>query len=281
MSAAGAVPARPVPPMLWIGGIQGAGKSTIAEQLARRWDLPCQHVDAFTYAHLPRMHPVPQLHDQLARGTDHAVAMWHRVSAERVPLVIEDIHGRGVGGVPTLVEGPQLTPSTAGSLAVLGAVWLLASPARTQQVRRARAVAAQDAAAQARVEQLARRDEAVLRQLRAALEAAGSVYVQVADRPDWSLVVAQVEEALAVALAAAPRLQAGEPLRRQRAYENAALAHQGLLWQRAEGIRTLPSAEFACECGRSGCVASRRGTPEGYQRAALRGPVLAIDHVAV
>ncbi|KNX39285.1 hypothetical protein VV01_07475 [Luteipulveratus halotolerans] len=267
--------------MIWIGGMHGAGKTTIADRIARRYDLPCQHIDAFTYAHLPLMSPLEPLDDQLALGTDHAVEVWHRVCAERIPLVINDIRDRTAGDVPVVVEGPQLSPAGAASYGVPGAVWLVAGAARTARVRRDRAAAANDAAGQARAERLAQRDAAVLRRLRASLEATGRPRIEVDDRPDWDAVHDEVVGALGTVLQKARRLEQGGPLRAQRAYENTALVQQGLLWREAAGIAVLPSVEFACECGRSGCAGTRRGTPEGYQRASARGPVLAEGHVAL
>ena len=271
----------PAPPMIWIGGMQGSGKTTLADRIARRHDLPCQHIDAFTYAHLPRMSPIEPLDDQLALGTEHAVEMWHRVNAERVPLVINDVRDRSAGGVPVVVEGPQLSPAGADTYGVAGAVWLVAGAARTARVRRDRAAAAHDAAGQARADRLAQRDAAVLRGLRASLEGSGRPCIEVDDRPDWGDVHDRLVAGLGQTLVAAPRLQQGEALRSQRVYENTALVRQGLLWQEAAGIAVLPSVEFACECGRSGCAGMRRGTPEGYQRAAARGPVIAEGHVAL
>lgn len=39
------------PPMLWIGGAQGAGKSTLAWALSRAHDLPLHPVDMWAYDH--------------------------------------------------------------------------------------------------------------------------------------------------------------------------------------------------------------------------------------
>ena len=46
------------PVMAWIGGAPGAGKSTIARELARQGDLPLHPIDLWTYAHLDRLPPL-------------------------------------------------------------------------------------------------------------------------------------------------------------------------------------------------------------------------------
>src|SRR4051794_36818861 len=97
--------------MIWIGGGQGAGKSTLTQRLAPSRDLPVQHIDAFTYVHLDRLPPQPALDEQLAEGPEAAADWWDRISAARLTLVVEDIAARALTPVPTLVEGPQLTPS--------------------------------------------------------------------------------------------------------------------------------------------------------------------------
>jgi adenylate kinase family enzyme len=41
----------PWPPVLWIGGAPGAGKSTLAWHLSRARDLPLHPVDLWSYDH--------------------------------------------------------------------------------------------------------------------------------------------------------------------------------------------------------------------------------------
>lgn len=41
--------------MIWIGGTQGSGKSTIARALAVAYDLAWRPIDLFTYDHAGRM----------------------------------------------------------------------------------------------------------------------------------------------------------------------------------------------------------------------------------
>ncbi len=78
--------------------------------------------------------------------------------------------------------------------------------------------------------------------------------------PDWAEISAAVERTLG----SLPRLEAGDELRRQRRYENAAACRQRRLWQEHIGLATLPPYPFACECGRSGCSAVWPGTPDEY-----------------
>jgi hypothetical protein len=120
--------------VLWIGGGQGAGKTTLSWQLSRASDLP--------------------LHD--------------------------DIAARDLGKVPVIVEGPQLMPGFAAQLPPGWCVWLL-------------------------------REGAVL---------AGRPVIEVPPYPDWPVIAAAIESALAPALGFAPRMAPGSELSRQRRYEN-------------------------------------------------------------
>lgn len=57
-------------PVLWLGGAQGAGKSTLAWALAHEHDLPLHSVDLWAY---------------------------------RLGLVIGDVRARGLGEIPAMV----------------------------------------------------------------------------------------------------------------------------------------------------------------------------------
>lgn len=85
--------------MIWVGGVQGAGKSTVAQVLATAYDLPVHHVDAFTYAHLDRMASAPTLDEQLALGPEAAADWWDRITAGRLALVGQDVAARGLSPV--------------------------------------------------------------------------------------------------------------------------------------------------------------------------------------
>jgi hypothetical protein len=42
------------PPMLWVGGGQGAGKTILSWELSRANDLPLHRIDLWTYDHQTR-----------------------------------------------------------------------------------------------------------------------------------------------------------------------------------------------------------------------------------
>jgi len=84
------------PPMLWIGGAPGAGKSTLAWDLSRRRDLPLHPVDLWGYVHLERQGPGESLDDQLARGPEAAADAFEAISAQRLSLVLADVADRGL-----------------------------------------------------------------------------------------------------------------------------------------------------------------------------------------
>lgn len=265
------------PPMLWIGGAQGAGKSTLAWDLSRTWDLPLHPVDLWAYDHQARLPPGPSLDEQLARGPEAAADAFEAVSRARLDLVLADIAARDLGPVPALVEGPQLTPELAARRPDGASVWLLPDPERTRQVRQER-LARQDklaagepdsdptqaGARRARIETLLRRDAILGARVRHAAASTGRPVIEVPATPDWPAIKAHLEAALAPALRAAPRLHEGLALATQRRRENATAARQGLLWAQDAGLATPPSYPFACECGTSRCRATWRATPGQY-----------------
>ncbi len=254
--------------MLWIGGTQGAGKSTLAQDLALTHDLPVHHIDAYTFAHAARLATRPSLDEQLAQGPAAAADAWDEVSRERLALILADLRARDLGDVPTIVEGPQLTPALADGLPVEAAVWLLVDPEVTREVRQRRAESAGDEAARRRVGALGAREAEVRRRLEAQLAAGSWPALQVLREPDWATVRQQVAETLGLE-SPHPRL-AGAGLTRARRQENQAVASQVEAYHRSLGrAGDGPELEFACECGRSGCGRIWRGTARAYREAGL------------
>jgi hypothetical protein len=107
---------RQWPPMIWVGGAQGAGKTTVSWRLSRAHDLPLHPVDLWSYDHQARLPAGDSLDDQLDRGAEAAADAFESVSQLRLELVLDDLLARELGAVPALVEGPQLMPGFAGEL---------------------------------------------------------------------------------------------------------------------------------------------------------------------
>lgn len=92
--------------VLWIGGGQGTGKSSIARALARRFDLRLYSVDEHEAAHAPRM-------PSFVAGDP--IEEFVTASRHRFRLVLEDLAALPAG--PTaLVEGAQLFPTSVAAV---------------------------------------------------------------------------------------------------------------------------------------------------------------------
>lgn len=255
--------------MLWIGGGQGAGKTTLAWHLSRAEDLPLHPVDLWAYDHRARMPAGDSLDEQLARGAEAAADGFESVSRLRLGLVLGDIVARDLGSVPVVVEGPQLLPGFAARLPPRRGVWLLPDPARTRLARDARlaiedTLAGRPAAGRSRAHLLLERDALLAERIRASAALSGRPIIEVPPLPDWPTIAADLESALAPALRTAPRLAPGSELSRQRRYENRAAHRQGRLWIQDAGLTVMPTYPFGCECGRSGCRATWAATPDDY-----------------
>jgi hypothetical protein len=242
------------PPMLWVGGTSGAGKSRLSWRLAHEHDLPLMSVDAY------------------GQSTDAATA------AGRVPMVIEEIRTRGVSDVTTVVEGPQLDPDLARALPAGHAAWLMASPERSRHVRRARGTEPSDAADEAPTEARAEADAALAQRLRRRARELGRPVVEVPLEADWDTVLAALSTALRPGLDRARRLEPGRPLSAARRAENDAAYRQLRRHEEVQGLVTPRRFPFGCECGRSRCAALWEGRPEEYAAAAAVGSVVTASH---
>jgi hypothetical protein len=255
--------------MIWVGGAQGAGKTTWSWQLSRAHDLPLHPVDLWAYDHQARMPVGDSLDDELARGPEAAGDAFESVSRLRVELVLDDIRGRDLGAVPAIVEGPQLMPGFAGELPPGWGVWLVPDPGRTRLAREERLAKAEQlggrpGGARSRVHGLVERDAVIAGRVRASALLSGRPVIEVPAAPDWPAIAAAGSSAIAPALRSAPRLAPGRELNRQRRYENRVAERQGRLWMDDAGLTVAPSYPFGCECGTSGCRATWAATPDDY-----------------
>jgi hypothetical protein len=92
--------------VLWIGGGPGSGKSSIARQLAQRFDLQLYAIDEHAAAHEPRM---PTM---LADDTIDGVL---KRSRHRFRLVLEDLAALPPSPA-AIVEGAQLFPTSVAAV---------------------------------------------------------------------------------------------------------------------------------------------------------------------
>lgn len=263
--------------MIWIGGGPGAGKSTLARRLSRRYDLPLHPIDLWSYDHAQRLGVGETLEDELRKGPEYAADAFQTTSRARLPLVRADIQARKLGAVPALVEGPQLFPQFAACLGLARGfgVWLIPTPIQTRRARESRILMAPHARARSRLEGLLARNLLLSRRVGKAAHRTGYAVVGVSEHTDWSGLERQVEAILQGALSTSPHLSPGLALAGQRRRENRAALRQGRLWQRDAGLAALPPYPFASECGRSGCEQVWRATPDEYEVRTRDGPLIA------
>jgi 2-phosphoglycerate kinase len=99
---------------VWIGGPQASGKSSIARELSRRFDLQLYVVDHRVWVHEPRM-PATEfasltMDERWVHAEPERMLEWFVThSRHRFRLILEDL--RALPDAPAvIVEGPQLFP---------------------------------------------------------------------------------------------------------------------------------------------------------------------------
>jgi hypothetical protein len=106
--------------VLWIGGGQGSGKTSIALALARRFDLQLYNVDRRTWVHEPRMPETEfrslSMDERWVESTPAQMLDWFlTMSRHRFRLVLEDLATLPPSPV-AIVEGPQLFPTSVAAV---------------------------------------------------------------------------------------------------------------------------------------------------------------------
>lgn len=106
--------------VLWIGGPQASGKSSIAHALSRRFGLQLYNADHRTWVHEPRM-PRTEFRSAsmeerwLNADTQKMLSWFVTESRHRFRLVLEDL--RELPDEPAcIVEGPQLFPTSVAAV---------------------------------------------------------------------------------------------------------------------------------------------------------------------
>jgi hypothetical protein len=260
--------------VLWIGGGQGSGKSSVAKALARRFDLQLYNVDRRTYMHEARM-PTTEfgsltLDERWVDPSPERMLGWFvSTSRHRFRLVLEDL--RDLSDTPlAIVEGPQLFPTSVSAVLVAPDQALFLIPGSAEQEARLLArgpmpgtsdgVRAR-ANATARDLMIAARVDREARELR--------LPVLSADQPLDRLVELAAEQFLP-AIERGPRAADLAALRR---FENDVDANQVRLYRESLAPITLPDEPlaFACECGASGCADEIELTLGEYEAISAAG----------
>jgi len=260
--------------VLWIGGPQGSGKSSVARALARRFDLQLYLVDHRVWVHEPRM-PATEfgsltLDERWVEAEPARMLDWFATtSRHRFRLVLEDL--RSLPAVPgAVVEGPQLFPTSVA--AVLRspdqALFLLPLPPEQRERLLARGPMPNVSDGAAARRKATERDlmitalyEREARDLRLPTLSSDGPLDEVVE-----LAAAQLRPAV-------DRMPRDGDLVAVRRFENDVLATQVRLY--AESL--LPTVledrplAFACECGASGCAAEIELTLAEYEAISAAG----------
>jgi hypothetical protein len=245
--------------VLWIGGPPGAGKSSVATRLARRYGLRWYNADTRTWQH----------RDRALRTGNAAACRWEAMTpeqrwvgsrprqmlegslhVERGPMVIDDL--RALPHSPLVVAEGSTLPARALSSGIAErsrAVWLMPTRVFQQTTLTNRAVAPGPTALHLLL------GETIEHEAREH----GARTLTVDGSRSIDQIVAAVEELFAEALAEGPRAATLAERRGLLREANDAFASQvrgfyGRPW--ANGDAEAVVREFVCECGDPGCAAS-------------------------
>jgi cytidylate kinase len=245
--------------ILWIGGPAGAGKTTVARLLARKYGLRWYNSDAQTWIHRDRA---------LAAGVSLPERGPGQQFYDRAPMIVDDL--RRLPATPLIVaEGGQMTPA----MASLGgrAVWLM--PSQEEQRRRLA-----DRHPSGVPDAYVRSWSVVRRQLDES-----EVSELLVDGLSVAETLAELERIFAPHLAAGPVAKTIEERRSLLRYANQAIITQ-CLSPSTKPLNPAPPEQivrdFECECGRQDCVSQLTMRAVDARSAATAGPpaILAPGH---
>ncbi|MGZ4292435.1 MAG: hypothetical protein ACXVQQ_07550 [Gaiellaceae bacterium] len=260
--------------VLWIGGGQGSGKSSVAWALSRRFDLQLYDVDRRTWVHEARM-PTTEfgmlsMDERWVHPTPERMLEWFvTTSRHRFRLVLEDLRALPDTAV-TIVEGPQLLPTSVSAVLAEPGQALFLIPDRDAQEARLLArgpMLGTSDGARARANATARDLLISARFAREAQEL--RLTTLTADRPLAELIELAAGH-FRVAIERGPR--AGD-LAAMRRSENEVTARQVRLYRESLAPIALSDEPlaFACECGASGCAGEIELTLTEYEALSAAG----------
>lgn len=249
--------------MLWIGGAQGAGKSTAAHAFAHRKGLRLYFVDAFTYSHAERAETGPYAAMQafaaktmderwLYPEPEEMAAEFVEYSRDRFRMVLDDLEA--LPSQPAIVvEGPQLLPELVAPLLTRpdAAVWLVPTPQLQRGLLDARPSAGPDHTSDAELvkAKMTRRNELIADRIRKSALEHGLAVVDI-DAYE------QAEEALEERLVPPGGELSPDAVRELRRDENLMVVDQIKRYLASDEGPDEPAASFplSCECTSLGCV---------------------------
>ncbi len=255
--------------VLWIGGGQGSGKSSIGRALSRRRGLQLYNVDHRTQAHVTRQAPhefqTLTLDERWVEPEVDTMLRWFlETSRDRLRVVLEDLaelpEEPGV-----IVEGPQLFPSFIAPLLASPAHAVFLVPRPDDQRRR---LLARGPMTWTLDPELARAKaterDLLISQFFAAEAAELGLPALTVDAP-----LDEMIERADTVLADVP---AGGDLSVARRIENDAIAVQVRLYRETgEPPKPYPELIFFCECGRVGCTDEIELSLEDYEAISAAG----------
>lgn len=287
--------ATDLPPVIWLGGGSGAGKTTISRAIAYRFDLAWYRIDAHGYAHRDRLIANSKLsadsaaktHDQrwleptpedLARG-------FIEGSELGFPLVLDDLRTMATD-IAVIVEGPQLLPHLVAPhlFDPDWGLWLLPTPEFQRTALTARFNASQATShAERAQENLLRRNGILDGRTRSEASDLGLRVVDVDGKRDLPTMIEHVTELLMPALTEVPRARTGRQRQALRRAENDAMVTNVKAWLADIAPRTPPDPlhlPFACECAQLGCTAEVERTPADYRTMRTADRIITAPHHA-